>query len=100
MTIAIDIDGTWTLDPKMWLWFYNQFSYCNHRIIIATGRTFFTSIDKEKHLIPLDAKVYCCGDKLKKEYIEKFEKVDVWIDNEPGTIERCKKLEECDDSKL
>lgn len=101
MTIAFDIDGTWTLDPKNFAKIALHFKNEGWRVIIATGRVEkIRDVDMERFLISSDIKIYYCGRSLKKKYVEQFEPVDVWVDDEPGTIEECKILKDCEDNEL
>jgi len=88
MVIGIDYDGTITLAPDFWLEFINAAMNEGNKVIIVTGREASQPI--KVHGIPV---VYA-GDTFKREAAENegyF--VDVWIDDEPGHIEPCRKLE-------
>ena len=98
MLIAIDWDGTFTKDKIFWMKFIELISYSkNVEYIIATGRD--SQIEIVKYLrdnIPrsqMPVGIVLCGDDYKRKAVEKHGfQVDVWIDNEPGTIEPGRKL--------
>lgn len=91
MTRAIDIDGTWTLDPET-----SFKAACLYR---AAGWTvILVSLheqppDKLRRLRCLGFPFYSTGGQLKRPYMESLGlHVDVWEDNEPGVIEPCRIL--------
>lgn len=86
MTISIDLDRTWTADPKAWLDWYNSFTRRGHRIIMITGRDSWSS-DMDRHLIPRGMPILFCGARPKRAVAEEagFD-VDVWIDDTPESI--------------
>lgn len=94
MTIAIDIDGTWTLDPWFWNKFYWNAVEQDYNIYVVTGRTKPPDENETRRLM-LDAiKIICCGPhEFKKDVLARLNIFpDIWIDNEPGTIEPQRKL--------
>ena len=92
MTIAIDLDGTWTGDPILWNAFVASMNSRGHQAIIATGRSGW-SHDMARHNIPSSMKIVYCSGRLKREECQKqgFQ-VDIWVDDSPGSIEECKVL--------
>lgn len=105
MIIAFDIDKTWTLDPNGWTQVANLLTHRGHLIYIVTGRSPPMESDEldRMRLTPfadLGRIIYTCGE-LKEVAMERIGvKVDVWIDNEPGTIQRCKIIQEPKDEEL
>lgn len=87
MTIAIDYDGTFTLDPDLWHDFIRRVKLRGHVVICVTGR-------KPSQPVELPIPVVYAPDGYKRHAAEQHNyTVDVWIDNEPGFIEPTKVLE-------
>lgn len=100
LTIAIDFDGTWTADADAWLFFYYMMNDKGHTIIIVTGREVWTS-DMSRHRLPEGIQIVFCNNKPKEqEAIRNGYKVDIWIDDNPGTIQPFKFLKETADKDL
>ena len=96
MTIAIDIDGTWDRDPELFFTFAQSAWARGHTVIVVTGRQ--QPQEKLDRLMlsraPID-ELLVSGDELKDAFCRRIGiKVDVWIDNEPGKIQRCNILED------
>lgn len=90
MLIAMDYDMTYTADPKAWNEVVRVMTVLGHSFVCVTGRDQPPSIS-EPH-IPMP--IVCAGDELKSvAALRAGYAVDVWIDDCPGTIERCRKLE-------
>lgn len=90
MLIAIDYDKTYTADPAFFDDMVQIAKHHGHKFICATGRKNKLADDERKPLMEI---VYC-GDELKSVVAKKLGyKVDIWIDDEPGTIEPTRKLE-------
>lgn len=92
LTVAFDIDGTWTEDPVAWLQTFRHFQHLGHTCIIVTGA--FHPQDKlDRLLIPQDAVIINSERKFKKHAaLTAGYNVTVWIDDMPGTIEPCRIL--------
>lgn len=93
MNIALDIDGTISRDVKCFTNISRVFKEFGHNVYIVTGREKFTddllrfSIDENTE------NVIYTNRRLKKKVTESLGiKIDIWIDDEPGTIEECKIL--------
>ena len=100
LTIAIDFDGTWTADADAWLSFYKEMTDRGHTIIIVTGREIWTS-DMSRHCLPDLVRIVFCNNKPKEqEAIRNGYKVDIWIDDNPGSIQPFKFLQEAEDKEL
>ena len=93
MTIAFDIDGVWSEAPAFWSAVFNLAEIHGHNPVIVTGR----SQPKEKLRslgVPEFAPIFISACQLKEDFCRQNGlNVDVWIDNEPGTIQRCKILD-------
>lgn len=93
MTFGIDIDGTWDKDPSLFIQFFNLMRHRGHTAVIVTG----AQHPREKIIrlrIPEDILIVCTHGRLKEDACRELGiNVDVWIDNEPGTIQRCKILD-------
>lgn len=102
MTIAIDIDNTWSLDPVAFKAINSVCTRLGHEVIIVTRRSEVTLEDREKLQIPGDMLVICCTpSKFKRHHVESIGlHVDIWIDDEPGTIEPQRLLSETTDRDL
>lgn len=90
LTIAIDYDCTYTEKPEMWYSFIHDM--CQRyrvQVICVTGR------NPGHEIIGLDIPiVYVETGVFKKDAAEAAGyKVDIWIDDEPGYIERCRVLD-------
>lgn len=105
MTIAFDFDGTWTLDPILFNGVARAFLMNGHSVVMITGRSPanspITDEDRSENLIPPDIPIlYSCGE-LKESFATKRGlTIDVWVDNEPGTIQPQKVVSECEDHEL
>lgn len=99
MTIAIDFDNTWTADAALWKQFADDAKKRGHDVIIVTARNGWSD-DMFRHYdgeVPL----YYTGGKLKRHAMEFVGiPVDIWIDDQPGTIEPCRKLPDASDSDM
>lgn len=85
MVIALDYDGTYTLDPEFWFSFIQKCRDLGHTIIIATQRTVERPVEiKLPELIPV---VYC-GGLTKREACRKvgFDP-QIWIDDNPSVVD-------------
>lgn len=100
MTIAFDIDGCWSLAPLMWLRFYINAKGVGNICIFVTGRE--QPREKLERLsIPDNAIIIVSGSRFKKQAaLDAGYSVDIWIDNEPGTIEPARILASADNSSL
>jgi hypothetical protein len=102
MNIAIDYDGTISSDKDL---FSKIIKLCKegHNVYVVTGRSPPKDTDDDIVKFEIDFGVcapiaYCSPYILKKEFMRKMGiNIDIWMDNEPGTIESCKILE--DDGK-
>lgn len=92
MTIAIDLDNTWTQDPTLWSEFRISAIKRGHTVIMATGRSGYSS-DMDRWRIPGDMPIFYCAGELKDNALKREGiYVDVWIDDMPGMIQKCKIL--------
>lgn len=89
MKIALDYDGTYTLDPEFWNAVMARAKYNGHDVRIVTARD--ERFDRTPALIELEERVeviYCRG-VAKKWYLSHnggdFQP-DVWIDDKPESI--------------
>ena len=88
MTIAIDIDGTWTKDPSLWIYFYDKAVSSGHEVIIVTARNPTDVKDLERFRIPESApKIFTAGEPKKKFCLNLGVEVNIWIDDTPSSIE-------------
>lgn len=100
MIVSLDIDGTWTKDPRGWLAFATMFESFGHEVIIITNRRGYSD-DMERMSIPPTMKVIYADRKLKRRAAEEAGYiVDVWIDDMPGTIEETLFLQPPTDKEL
>lgn len=84
MNIALDYDGTFTLDPKRWQQFIDLFVMAEHKVWIITSR----SIDIPLEIVPKNIEyVVFCNFRAKKTVAdERGISIDVWVDNDPYYI--------------
>ena len=96
MLIAIDWDRTITADPTCFMRVIDEFAKGGHEFIVVTGRKEHDRIGlvDPRWKIRLPKAVIYANGKLKRKAAEEAGyKVDIWIDDEPGTIEPCRILE-------
>lgn len=94
MNIAIDYDGTWTADPFLFNAFVGLARHQGHECFIVTGRK---QAEAPSHLVGEiieGIRVICCNGRMKEEVCrEQGIKIDIWIDDMPGMIQRSLYLE-------
>lgn len=90
MIIAIDYDKTYTEDPKTFDLIITVLKHAGHTVICVTGRSDHESMSAEvKSSIGQLVPVVFAGKLWKREAAEQAGyKVDIWIDDMPGMIER------------
>lgn len=82
MLIAIDYDGTYTADPRMWEAFIVGTNHLGHEIVICTGRAF-----PPNHEFAPWVTVHCTAGQAKRDYLATLGiHPDVWIDDDPQSI--------------
>jgi hypothetical protein len=87
MTISIDCDLTWTLDPVVWNRIYRLLVSSGHRVIMATGRHRHSD-DMDRFDLPPDMLIVYCGSTPKRQACAALGiEVDVWIDDMPAMID-------------
>ena len=96
MTIAIDIDGTWDRDPDLFFDFAWLAKNRGHTVIIVTGRQQpQEKLDRLYLSRAPVAEIIVSGGELKEDVCKRLGiKVDVWIDDMPGMVQRCCILED------
>lgn len=103
MNIAIDFDGTITADVKLFNIIIDVIKQAGHKVYIVTGRSFSDDCLKEiertlYYSVPI---IFCTPYTLKRDMMLSLGiKIDIWVDNEPGTIEPCKILKDGKDEEL
>lgn len=100
MTIAIDIDGTFDRDPLFWQTIMHHARLSGHDVIVVTGAK--QPADKLTRLgIPANVPVLVSAGEFKRGTAQRHGySVDIWIDNEPGTIEPAKILASANNDSL
>ena len=88
LLIAIDYDGTYTEDPKLWDAFIALATRAGHRVICCTMRYEDTEGDEVKDLLRGKVeRIFFTGRKNKSEALGTHELVpDIWIDDAPHWI--------------
>lgn len=77
MLIALDYDGTYTRDPKLWNGFVSSVKSAGHEVVCFTMRTPFETIN-------MPCLVIYTSRKAKAKYaVDAGFQVDIWIDNDP-----------------
>ena len=96
MTVAIDYDRTWTLDPDGWALIAGILLGRGHTVVMATAR-FDTPCNQDElrqyvpHAIPAH---FCGGLGLKREVLRsRGVHVDVWVDDDPFSIDDHRRYE-------
>lgn len=92
LTISIDLDKTWTADPTVFALIAHSFRARGHNVIICTRRTELSHEDRIRLQIPEFVTLFFASYGFKRDAVP-FP-VDIWIDDEPGTIEPQRLLEE------
>lgn len=77
MKIALDYDGTFTVDPVFWLAFIHAAQRRNHTVKIVTMRYPFEPID------PVPCEVIYTGRKAKRAF---WPEAHIWIDDMPELL--------------
>ncbi len=97
MTIAIDYDNTWTRDIAFWNIFCVYAKGNGYNVVCITGRTPHHPI----HTLPYDIPIHYTEGKAKQLYAESIGlTVDIWIDDDPGSICPSKKLSDIPNDEL
>ena len=88
MLIALDYDGTYTLDKEFWNKFIAEAFNNNHDVICVTMR--YDNLHESTEInnsIGKYCKVVFTGRKAKKEYLNSLDIYpDIWIDDNPQWI--------------
>lgn len=102
MTIAIDYDKTWASPLYELLWAFADLADSKGHRVICVARRSGWSEDMECYPFPPPMRlIYAGPDQLKEDAARKAGyKVDIWIDDEPGTSQKCRAPEPCADSDL
>lgn len=103
MTIAIDLDNTWTADLVLWRVFYEHATKSRgHRVIMVTARRDMPSVEERaRYCLPIEMPIFCTAGDFKEQHVRRAGiKVDVWIDDAPGMIQECPILRTSPDNHL
>lgn len=102
MTIAIDYDKTWTSEARPLLVTLAYEAYrMGFRVVCVTRRSGWSDDMHAYPTAPGMNIVFAGPHQLKEDAARKAGyEVDIWIDDEPGTIQRCRIPEPCADSDL
>lgn len=98
LTISIDLDKTWTADPVVFSTIAYTFKQRGHTVIICTRRTELSHEERIALQIPEFVTFFFASYGFKRDAVP-FP-VDIWIDDEPGTIEPQRLLTESNTSTL
>ena len=98
LTISIDLDKTWTADPTVFALIAYSLKSRGHTVIICTRRTELSHEERINHQIPEFVTLFFANFGFKRDAVP-FP-VDIWIDDEPGTIEPQRLLEQTNDALL
>ena len=89
MTIAIDYDDTYTVDPDFWNDVIMLAQRRGHEVVVVTARPDTEEMRCEMRGVfdMWEVVVYCSGDEPKADYARrKGLAVDVWVDDSPGWV--------------
>ena len=96
MLIALDFDGTYTLDPSFWMGFIRQAQERGHFVHIVTLR--HAEIDRlanEMEFINRGVTVvYCDGHSKLEVAKERGLEYDIWIEDDPRCVSQGTRLNE------
>ena len=101
MTIAFDIDGTITIDPDTFYRVMREFRMSGWITIVVTGSE--QPLEKLMRLkifydeIPV---IVSNGELKERAALKAGYKVDVWVDDMPGTIQECAIIKPAVDDEL
>jgi hypothetical protein len=98
MTISIDLDKTWTAEPMLFNAFAKIAKSFGHTVIICTRRTELSHEERIRLQIPEFVTLFFASYGFKRDAVP-FP-VDIWIDDEPGTIEPQRVLQDTDPASL
>lgn len=100
MIFAIDFDKTWTAEPRGWAQWYQLFTGLGHTVIMVTGRREMSE-DMRRYSLPPAMPIVFAGPEMKEKAATLAGwKVDVWIDDMPGTIQEVHFLQPAPDAAL
>ena len=90
-TIALDYDGTFTVDPPMWLSFVKAAQDRGHQVYLITMRYDIPSeaevVRSAMQGVIEDAKIIFTGRKAKRKFVNAMEiNIGIWIDDHPVWI--------------
>lgn len=89
MNIAIDYDGTWSADPFLFNAFVGLARHRGHECYIVTGRKESEAPSALAGEIISGIQVICCNGRMKEDVCrEQGIKIDIWIDDMPGMIQK------------
>lgn len=88
MIIALDFDGTFTLDPSFWTAFIGVATVMGHEVICVTARPETEEWpDSDLDALPETVHVYKTRLRPKRAFMDEVGvPVDVWIDDAPEMI--------------
>lgn len=86
MTIALDYDGTYTADPKLWDVFLEAAYALGHKVVIMTMRYECEAIDSALHRQSHAGIIYTARQSKKDYCREHGIHIDIWIDDNPYWI--------------
>lgn len=89
MTIAIDYDDTYTVDPDFWNDVIMLAQRRGHEVVVVTARpnTDDTRSELRGVFDIMEVSCHCSGDEPKADYARRNGlAVDVWVDDSPGWI--------------
>lgn len=99
MTISIDFDKTWTADPELWRQFLELARSRGHTVVMVTAREDMAP-DMERS-VPKDLPIVFTNGEMKEfSALRQGWKVDVWIDDCPGMIQKDAYLQNCNETEL
>ena len=98
LTISIDLDKTWTADPTAFSLITALLRNRGHTIIICTRRTELSHEERIRLQIPEYIDIFFADYNFKRDAVPFH--VDIWIDDEPGTIEPQRLLQETNTDSL
>lgn len=86
MRIGLDYDGTYTLDPELWMMFVNHAQARGHEVWVVTMRTPEEGLDIGELASAVDG-IEFTSRKAKRNHMNYLGRpVDIWIDDMPMFI--------------
>lgn len=87
MNIALDYDGTFTLDPDVWAELIDTLHRNSSNVVVVTSRNMKDPVEYAYWFAQNEIPIIYCDYEAKKDVCERLGvKIDIWVDNDPYYI--------------